>query len=86
MIAGWGIRSDLETLLVYARAADAVARYEQQLPEGNIDAGGGAPSPDRLATFVARGVYAGSRLLLGLLAVAQGSLAIERRDRLGRAG
>ena len=29
VIAGWGIRSDLETLLVYARAADAVARYEQ---------------------------------------------------------
>ncbi|WP_022901455.1 MerR family transcriptional regulator [Humibacter albus] len=79
VISGWGIRSDLETVLVYARAADAVARYELGLPEG-VTGGDRAPSPDRLATFVARGVYADSRLMLGMLALAQGSRAIERGD------
>ena len=81
-ISRWGIRSDLETVLTYARAADTVARYELELPrslEGAVD-GGDGPNMDRLATFVARGVYADSRLLLRLLAVAQASRAIDRSN------
>lgn len=78
VISGWGIRCDLDTVLVYARAADTVARYELDLMNGIAGTGDSRPSPDRLATFVARGVYADSRLLLRLLAVAQGGLAIER--------
>jgi DNA-binding transcriptional MerR regulator len=66
----WGIGPDLDTALVYARAADDVARFELDLPQGV-----GAISRDRLATFVARGVYGYSQLLLRMLAVAQGSRA-----------
>ncbi|MGN8026001.1 MerR family transcriptional regulator [Microbacterium sp. 22242] len=79
-ISRWGIRSDLETVLVYARAADTVARYELELSRGldGEPGSGDGPTADRLATFVARGVYADSRLLLRLLAVAQASHAIGR--------
>ncbi|MFT4234243.1 MAG: MerR family transcriptional regulator [Microbacterium sp.] len=75
-LARWGIPSDLDTILAYARAADDVARFELNRPRTlSSDALTSAISPDRLATFVARGVYADSRLLPMLLAIAQGSYA-----------
>ncbi|AVM01412.1 hypothetical protein C6V83_15340 [Gordonia iterans] len=68
-MAGWGLAPDLDTALVYARAADSVAKFEMELPPLT------GITRDRLAIFVARGVFGYSRLLLRLLAVAQGSAA-----------
>ncbi len=76
-MAGWGMSPGLDSVLVYARAADSVASTELAL-DPDVDDPPSAASPDRLARFVALGVHSYSRLLLRLLAVAQGSYARHR--------
>lgn len=69
-MAWWGLAPDMETALVYARAADQVAQFEMELPPPhNL-------TRDRLALFVARGAFGYSQSLQRLLAVAQGSAAL----------
>ncbi|WP_394288064.1 hypothetical protein [Corynebacterium variabile] len=69
-MAGRGLAPDMETALVYARAADQVAQFEMELPPPhNL-------TRDRLALFAARDVFGYSQFLQRLLAVAQGSAAL----------
>ncbi|WP_414121804.1 MerR family transcriptional regulator [Corynebacterium nuruki] len=69
-MADWGLAPDMETALVYARAADQVADFEMELPPLT------GLTRDRLALFVARGVFGYAQLLQRLLAVAQSSAAL----------
>jgi len=69
-MAGWGLAPDMDTALVYTRAADQVAQFEMDLPPLH------SLTRDRLALFVARGVFGYSQFLQRLLAVAQGSAAL----------
>lgn len=73
-MAGWGLAPDMETTLVYARAADRVAQFEMDQPP--LD----SLTRDRLALFVARGVFGHAQFPQRLLAVAQGSAALNAAD------
>ena len=75
-MAAWGLAPDLDQVLVYARAVDAVA--ENELVRGAPWSSGPAaeaPSNDVVATYTAVGIHAYSQLLQRLHAVAQGSHA-----------
>lgn len=85
-MARWGLAPGLDTALVYARAADAVAAVELEATRrpgepaswellARRGGGEGGMSRDHLALYVALGVYSYSRLLLRLLSVAQGAHA-----------
>lgn len=80
-MAGWGMAPCLDTAMLYARAASMVAAHQiratrrQAEQHGSTARDDGSVNRDRMAGYVALGVYSDSQLLLRLVAVAQGAHA-----------